>query len=391
MGLQSTFYYYCLESKTRSKARSKAGSKASSNPVEVRFRFPVDESMAVVGLEAELDGRHIKATLMEKDKAETEYDDAIASGMTASMGKEESGDIFSIALGNLTPKTEAKVVLTMVGELPMEEDSGAVRFSLPAVLKQHYIPVGGAIVQSLAAEPQRQQNMSGQVSAASSFLLRVYDSQDVSSISSPTHEIVTKDTEQLMEVGMKDDASLSNDLVILIDHKNPHLPKAIIEPGREGANDLMSWPAVMLSFFPEFSSAEAASELVFLVDRSGSMHGNFISSARETLILFLKSIPTGCHFNIIGFGSSYSSLFPKSVPYTQSNLDKAIMYAGSMQANFGGTELLAPLQYIFQQAYLPSLPRQVFVLTDGAVFNVREIMDEVKAHVDNARYVSGML
>ena len=386
MGLRSTLHYYCLEPRaTRSKkSRSKPSSRAC-NPVEVRFRFPVDESMAVVGLEAELEGKRIKAMLKEKVTAETDYDDAIASGMTASLGKEESGDIFSITLGNLMPGNGAKVVLTMVGELPTDEDSGAVRFSLPTVLKQRAFPAGAAAPSGPAAEWQQQQCTSEKVSAASSVLLRVYNSQDVSSISSPTHEIVTKDAEELIEVRVNDSATLNSDLVIMIGHNTPHLPKVIVELGQEGASGLMADPAIMLSFFPEFGSVEVSSELIFLVDRSGSMQGNFIRSARETLILFLKSIPTGCYFNIIGFGSSYSALFPKSVPYTQSNLDKAVQYAQSMEANFGGTELLGPLQSIFQQVRLPGVPRQVFVLTDGAVFNVGQIMDEVRANVDNAR------
>ena len=47
---------------------------------------------------------------------------------------------------------------------------------------------------------------------------------------------------------------------------------------------------------------------MFVVDRSGSMAGRYITCAAETLQLFLRSIPSGYYFNIIGFGSHYKSL-----------------------------------------------------------------------------------
>ena len=43
------------------------------------------------------------------------------------------------------------------------------------------------------------------------------------------------------------------------------------------------------------------------------MNGSFIRSASEMLVLFLKSIPPRCSFNIIGFGSGYKTFMIVSV------------------------------------------------------------------------------
>ena len=100
----------------------------TSNPLEVTFRFPLEESFAVVELEAIIDGRKVKATVHEKEKARDMYDDAITSGLTAAYAEEKTGDIFSLSLGNLPSGSEAEIKLKMVGELPIEAD-GRVRFT----------------------------------------------------------------------------------------------------------------------------------------------------------------------------------------------------------------------------------------------------------------------
>jgi len=56
----------------------------------------------------------------------------------------------------------------------------------------------------------------------------------------------------------------------------------------------------------------ARGEFIFLLDRSGSMAGSRMKMAREALVFFLKSIPSQCYFNIVSFGSRYTSIFEKS-------------------------------------------------------------------------------
>ena len=353
----------------------------TSDPLEVLFRFPVDESWAVVGLEAVIDGRRIRAEVKEKEEAKEMYDDALASGLTAALGEEKSGDIFSLALGNLPPQADAELRLKMVSELPLEAGSEAVRFSLPSVLKQRYTPAGSSdplepfSFSAMFSAPSLQVKQSS-APAVNQFQLIVKEKERVSSVTSPTHAVEVKEKERGIEVTSA--GPLDTDLVVLVTYKDPHQPWAVVEGGVESSNSLMASTAVMVDFFPKFEVAQSACEYIFLVDRSGSMRGAYINSARDTLILFLKSIPPGCYFNIIGFGSRYSPLFESSVPYDQANLDVAVSHAQSMQADLGGTELKPPLEFIFKQKVLSGLPRQVMVLTDGSVSNTQECINLVK-------------
>ena len=93
------------------------------------------------------------------------------------------------------------------------------------------------------------------------------------------------------------------------------------------------------------------------------MGGRPIQMARKTLQLFLRSLPMDCTFNIVGFGCSFEPLFPQAVPYGEETLAKATEYAAKMEADFGGTELLRPLQWLLTErkdddwVVTPTVPR----------------------------------
>ena len=364
---------------------------SSSQPVEVVFRTPVDAASAVVGLEAYIDGKRIRAEIKEKEEARQLYDDAITSGFTAALGEEKTKDIFSLMIGNLPPGKEADVCLTMVSELDIEAD-GSVRVVLPVVLKPRY-----SSPRHQGADPLQgpRPNTDYHVLHSSGpsvykFQLVVADANSIAEVTSSSHAITTHiNRAGNMEVELSNAIdSGTDDIVISIKPKKPHAVRVIVEQGdfnRDPTNEFIKSPALMVNFFPNLSTERFPVELVFLVDRSASMSGQFIADAMKTLLLFLKSIPEGCYFNIIGFGRDFRSLFPQSVLYNQQNLDVAVSHTQSMRADLGGTELLAPLLSICSQPLVNGLPRRVFVLTDGAVANTDEVIAYIKNNANKAR------
>merc|ERR1711963_1148322 len=50
-----------------------------NNPIEVHYSYPVEESAAIVGFEAVIDGHEIVAEVKEKEKAKEDYDQAMRS------------------------------------------------------------------------------------------------------------------------------------------------------------------------------------------------------------------------------------------------------------------------------------------------------------------------
>uniref|UniRef100_A0A3Q2W1E3 von Willebrand factor A domain-containing protein 5A-like n=1 Tax=Haplochromis burtoni TaxID=8153 RepID=A0A3Q2W1E3_HAPBU len=200
---------------------------------------------------------------------------------------------------------------------------------------------------------------------------------------------------QSLNVSLAAGHKFDRDVELLIYYKDAHQPTAVVEAGQASAEpgSLMGDSVVMVSLYPEFpqsvmSSVASCGEFVFLMDRSGSMSNTRIRSAKDTLLLLLKSLPMGCYFNIYGFGSRYEHIFPKSVEYTQQTMEEALKSVEQIQANLGGTAILEPLKHIYSQPCIPSQPRQLFVFTDGEVGNTKEVIDLVKKNSDSHRCFS---
>lgn len=362
------------------------------NPIEAIYIFPLDEQAAVCGFQATIDGRTIVAEVQEKQEARDTYDDAISSGQSAFLLEEsdESSDIFQISVGNLPPKKEAIIELRFVTELAVEVE-GRVVFVLPTVLNPRYSPQDST--SSLSTQIPRAAAVDSPYSFE--FEMKVKAISAISEISSPSIALLVEidDNDQSQaKVKQAEAHKFNKDVEVHILTSEPFKPQAIVEngakiEGKEDKEGFMASPVVMLNFFPEFKSSESSEkgEFVFVVDRSGSMSGSKNNSARETLLLFLKSLPDGCYFNVVGFGSSYRTLFKKSKLYNDENLKEATQLAETTQADLGGTEILAPLEWVFSQPLVKGHPRQLFLLTDGEVGNTGQVINLVQKNSKSAR------
>ncbi|CAF5038932.1 unnamed protein product, partial [Rotaria sp. Silwood1] len=88
---------------------------------------------------------------------------------------------------------------------------------------------------------------------------------------------------------------------------------------------------------------EVSNDIFTISVGAGSMAGDDkIGLARKAMLLFLKSLPVNCRFNIIRFGSKFSALFTDQVTreYNKANMCEAEAMIKDMGADLGGTELL---------------------------------------------------
>jgi len=129
----------------------------------------------------------------------------------------------------------------------------------------------------------------------------------------------------------------------------------------------------MVTHYPQWNNVnrnllDCKFEVIFVVDRSGSMMSHW-SATVSTLDVLLHALPQKCMFDIIGFGNTFQSLFPKSVLYNDDTMGNALNHCRTIRPDLGGTKLFEPLNHIFSLPTNKSYPRIIVVLTDGEVSN----------------------
>ncbi|KAL3888733.1 hypothetical protein ACJMK2_001093 [Sinanodonta woodiana] len=356
------------------------------SPIKAIFTFPLDDQSAVYKFEADIDGRHLSAECHDKEKAKEIYDDAITSGHTAMLLQEDdsAGDIFSCKLGNLPSKAEAKIFIAFATELDLEPD-GKVKFTLPTVLNPRYSPGG------LAPAGQARYATGNAIPYKLNFKLNVRGPQKIKGILGPNDKLNVdySEAQQVAKVSLADDFKFDHDISVLVEYENCNVPQIVLEKGDPHSGGLLKEDVLMVNIFlepPAQIPRTNPGEFIFIIDRSGSMGGVKIRSAKETLLLFLKSLPVNCYFNVIGFGSRFESLFQEgSLKYNEESLKKAEIYQEEMEADMGGTEILGPLEHVFKQKLIENYPRQLFVLTDGEVVNTKDVIQLAGSNSQHTR------
>ncbi|CAC5412219.1 unnamed protein product [Mytilus coruscus] len=358
--------------------------------LQTSFIFPMDDMSAVYKFEADVNNKHIIAECQDKQKAKEIYNEAISSGHTAMLLSEDdtSADIFECKLGNLPAGEWALLTISYVVELSVETD-GKIRFTLPTVLTPRYSPDVGHYV-----EPGSESSP-GQVDIRTpcklTFSAAVSGCYKIKFVSSSNDKLNVKVNEDKLSasIDLAEEFKFDHDLSFDIIYDNINEPEIILELGNKEKDGLLKEDLLMLNFYPDLKQGEETEdskrEFIFVIDRSGSMSNVRIKKAKETLLLLLKSLPVGCLFNVVSFGSDFSTLFEQSEEYSEKTLKQALSLQIQMKADMGGTEILRPLKQIYSKNCKQGYPRQIFLLTDGGVSNTDEVIKLAKKNNGNTR------
>ena len=349
-----------------------------SEPIEAVYKFPLDDAAAVCGFEAAIDGRRVVARVEEREKAFQTYDEALAAGHGGYLLDEERADIFTVSVGNIPPGKEVVLRITTVSELALEGD--AIRFTLPTTISPRYAPAQDLLGLGIPEAERVTPPYALAVPYGLSLKVDVETSAAIRKVASPSHpvQVSIEGRHAVVELSSRETA-MDRDFVLYVTVAEDHQPRVLAERAPDGK------ACVLVSFRPQLDAGFAPSELVFLVDRSGSMEGASIAEARNALQLALRTLRPGCFFNIVGFGSSHSALFPESRPYDDETFAAASAYVQSMEADMGGTEILPALELVLGAKAREGLARQVFVLTDGEVSNTDAVIELARRHGGRTR------
>ncbi|CAF3825163.1 unnamed protein product [Adineta steineri] len=357
-------------------------------PIEAVYCFPIEEQAAIYAFTARIDDRQIEAQLKEKKEAQKEYNDALQQGHGAYLLEqhENSQDNFIINVGALPPGKECHITISYVTELDLVKNGTNIRFVIPTTIAPRYNPIKRGITSPAGTNSKYVQSSPYTIQ----FQCEI-EKNNISSVSSSSHPIQIDFSQQdyyMIKFG-QDNTHLDRDILLDI-----HLTE-------DRSNTILAIEsnALMVSFTlneKDYQQAmnnnniEITNEFLFIVDCSGSMKDeNKIGFARQSMLLFLKSLPLHSYFNIIRFGSDYELLFnDATVICNEQNFKKAEQLINKMEADLGGTQLLEPLKWVEEHSPKEGRCRQIFLLTDGEISNVNEVLNLCRSMSKSCRIFS---
>ncbi|KAI1361164.1 von Willebrand factor type A domain-containing protein [Xylaria arbuscula] len=354
--------------------------KSDQHLTNVVYSFPVHDGASVVSFTATIGDVKIEGVVKDKLQASLEFKQAVAKGESAALLEElpEASDVFTTHIGNVPADSLVTVELIYIEELNHDVGADGSRFMIPLSIAPRY----GVNPDNLCNAP----SSSSPVPGAISFTVDVQSPNGcpVQSIQSPSHPIMVtmgRTTDMPIEsfVPHRASASLSlncntldKDFVVIVNVKDANLPRAILETHPTIPNQR----ALLVSLAPKFELPSGPIEIVFIIDRSGSMNGkmNTVIQAMNTM---LKSLNTTVKFNICSFGSGHSFLWPQSKAYNGMSLEEALEFVEGMEANFGGTEMIQPVQATISQSD-HEVALNAIILTDGEIWDQAELFKMIR-------------
>lgn len=354
------------------------------SPVEAVYRFPLPEGAAVCGFTVLVNGKRITSTVEERDKAFEIYDKALEKGDGAYLLDEERPNIFTLSVGNLNHGAEAVVEIEFVE--PLDGDCREGRFVLPTTISPRYLPADAPDEDGMPAADRIHPEYAAAVPCGLSLEIAVHDAASIESVESPSHPVrIDTGRDPLVVRLASDTVRMDRDFVLTLAWRDSTQGRAYRFSDGEHA-------FVQVDLLPPAADTAGTGdggrerEIVFLLDCSGSMQGDSIGQAKKALGICLKALRAGCSFNVLRFGSTFQGLFPRSRAYDAESLQQALAYLDRVDADLGGTEVLAPLAHIVDQPLAQGGRRDVVLLTDGEVGNEADVMRLIKEHAETTRF-----
>ncbi len=368
--------------------------------VEGVYVFPLPENSAVNFMAMHIGERRIVAKIKEKQEAKKIYQKAKSEGKKAALTVQQRPNIFTQKVANIPPGESIKVEIRYLQTVHYDMGKFSLRF--PMTITPRYMP--GNTLKDFNAEESFSGNVNGwalptsQVSDAQkispyynknnansiSFTILLDGGLDLETIASPSHSVLSQriNNSQYRVRTQQPSIKMDRDFELSWSPGASQSPKAAIF--HEKLNQHSFIQLMMLP--PQVASSDylEARELILIVDTSGSMQGNSIVQARESVKLALQQLRANDSFNLIEFDSNHRLFRSNAVSASPENIRSAIAFVESLKAD-GGTNMAPAIEAALNMPGTEKLKQIVFI-TDGSVGNENQLFKLIHQKLGNARF-----
>ncbi len=334
--------------------------------VHCEYFFPLPEGAGVSDFRVRVGEKELKGEVLTKEEAQKLYMEMLRQHRNPALLEMAGRRVFRVRLGVVPANGEVRIRFQFVQALKAE--SGMVDYSFPlGIAREHPKPIGTL---SFHAEIRSDTPIKNIVSPSHNVRIERNGDRAVTVVYEAENVPSERDM-QLHYLLSKDDIGLS-----LLTY-------------RTGTDD----GYFMLLLSPKIKDGKVIpKDIVFVIDRSGSMSGrNKIQQARNALEFCLNSLNDGDRYDIISFSDNVTpfrgSLQDFTTDKEKAELHKthaeALKYARNIQAA-GGTDINSALLKALAEIKDSKRPAYIIFLTDGLPTVGETNSDNIVANVTTA-------
>lgn len=309
--------------------------------MEVQFCFPLPYDGAVSELTLLVDGQEFPARLLPADEARALYESIVRKNRDPALLEWIGSGMFRTSVFPVPPGQERKVSLKYTQLLRQSQQ-----------LTDFLFPLSTARYTSQPVESVQ-------------FRVAIEAPADLKSVYSPTHavEVERPDARHAVVKYSASQVVPDSDFRLFYDVAEGPVGASVLSyrpaADQEGYFLLLASPQVR-----RIDQQPAAKNIVFVLDRSGSMEGQKIEQARSALTYVLNNLREGDRFNIVAYDSDVESFRPELQAFAPETRAAAVGFVNGIYAG-GGTNIAAALQAGLSQFLGAEGPCYLMFLTDG--------------------------
>ncbi len=358
--------------------------------LEAVYIFPLGGGSAVSAFEMKVGSRTIQGVVKERGQARQDYQKALQDGKRAALLEQERDDVFTVQVGNLPPGEEVSVSITYSERLPFFED-GTTELRLPLVIGERYIPgqpldrdpVGDGTAPDTDQVPDASRITPPRL--APGFDPKVALGIEVDLAGGALADLACSQHAVKLASGRivltRQDEALNRDFVLRWRLAGDRVRSTFLVT-KDGCGMLSIVPPKRDGFLG------LARDVVFVLDRSGSMGGVKMTSAARACSILLATLGPRDKFSIVAFDDSTEWHGRGFVRADEACIAAGDRFLRTIDAR-GGTELDPAFHETFEaiRARQETTGRMpvVVLITDGQVGNESAILKRLQQQIGDAR------
>jgi Ca-activated chloride channel family protein len=324
----------------------------SDQKIEAVYVFPLPHDAAVDDMVMTIGDRRVVGQIKPREEARDIYEAARAAGHVASLLDQERPNIFTQSVTNIEPGAQVVIEISYVETLKYED--GTFEFVFPMVIGPRYMPGKPTGKQGSGWAPDTTQvpdasRISPPVALPGkragheiSLTVHLDTGMQLFDLESELHKVkVEMAGPGRATVTLQNETEIPNkDFILRYRTATEEIGDAVLSHTDERG----TFVTLILQPPRQVLPAQAQpKELIFVIDRSGSMSGFPIEKAKETMRLAIERMNPNDTFNLLSFSDKVERLFDKPASNTPENRAAALQYLAALDAS-GGTEMLPAIQ-----------------------------------------------